>query len=67
MSSISLRCRAHGRILPSMTGALALLALWNRRRRTRQQLLWLDERQLADVGIDPCVRDREIAKWFWQP
>lgn len=44
-----------------------LVRLWHRRHKTRQHLEGLDHRSLADVGIDPNARDREVAKKFWQP
>ncbi|MFZ5781405.1 MAG: DUF1127 domain-containing protein [Pseudomonadota bacterium] len=64
MLSISLSQRTRGSGL--VRGAVALVVLWRRRRRTRRHLARLDARLLDDVGIDPKDRDREIAKWFWQ-
>jgi uncharacterized protein YjiS (DUF1127 family) len=47
-------------------GLIAMLWTWRRRYVTRRQLSLLDSRGLADIGIDAGVRDREIAKPFWQ-
>jgi len=46
---------------------IATLRTWRRRYVTRRQLVMLDSRGLADVGIDASGRDREIAKPFWKP
>ena len=46
---------------------IAILIIWHHRHRTRRHLRSLDRRELADVGIDPLARQREIAKWFWEP
>jgi uncharacterized protein YjiS (DUF1127 family) len=46
---------------------LATLIVWHHRHRTRRQLRALDRRALIDVGIDAEARDREVAKWCWQP
>jgi uncharacterized protein YjiS (DUF1127 family) len=45
---------------------LATLRLWRHRYATRRQLRWLDQRGLADVGIDPIAREREVIKQFWK-
>ena len=47
-------------------GLIAMLRRWRRRYVTRRQLSLLDSHSLADIGIDAGVRDREIAKPFWQ-
>ncbi|MBS7664432.1 DUF1127 domain-containing protein [Pseudomonas lalucatii] len=44
----------------------ATLALWLRNARTRRQLAALDARQLADSGIGPAERQRELQKPFWR-
>jgi uncharacterized protein YjiS (DUF1127 family) len=45
---------------------LATLALWRQRRRTRQHLSCLDDRQLADVGLNRTQQRVECAKAPWQ-
>lgn len=45
---------------------LALLGLYLRNARTRRQLAELTSRQLADLGISPSERVREISKPFWR-
>lgn len=42
------------------------MRLWCRRARTRRQLAELDDRILADVGLDWVEARREAAKPFWQ-
>jgi len=49
------------------SGLIVTLRTWRRRYVTRRQLVMLDSRGLADVGIDPRARDHEIAKPFWKP
>lgn len=44
---------------------VAVLALWIRRVRLRRELAGLEARQLRDVGLDPAVIRREVAKPFW--
>jgi uncharacterized protein YjiS (DUF1127 family) len=44
----------------------AALARWQRRRKTRRELLTLSERDLRDVGLSAYDRECESAKWFWQ-
>ena len=46
---------------------MAASTTWRRRYLTRRHLRWLDERGLADIGIDQVDRDREVARKFWQP
>ena len=45
---------------------LATLRIWHRRARTRRQLLTLDDRMLADIGVDRIDASREAAKPFWK-
>jgi uncharacterized protein YjiS (DUF1127 family) len=40
--------------------------LWWRRARTRRELAELDDRILADLGLDRVEARREAAKPFWQ-
>ena len=46
--------------------ALATLRTWRRRARTRRQLLTLDARMLADIGVSRVDASREAAKPFWE-
>jgi uncharacterized protein YjiS (DUF1127 family) len=39
--------------------------MWMRRARYRQELANLSETQLRDVGLNPALVSREIAKPFW--
>ena len=59
-----------GKVRPRLTrarlGLLAALALWRQRRRTRQHLSGLDDRQLADVGLNRTQQRVECAKAPWQ-
>ncbi|PJI48014.1 MAG: hypothetical protein CTR55_14690 [Pseudomonas sp.] len=43
-----------------------LLRQWHQNARTRRQLAELTSRQLADLGISPSERVREISKPFWR-
>ncbi|OBY88002.1 hypothetical protein A6723_002060 [Pseudomonas sp. AU11447] len=43
-----------------------LLHLWHQNARTRRQLAELSSLQLADLGISPSERVREISKPFWR-
>lgn len=42
-----------------------LLRQWHQNARTRRQLAELTSLQLADLGISPSERMREISKPFW--
>ncbi|MDF3865106.1 DUF1127 domain-containing protein [Pseudomonas denitrificans (nom. rej.)] len=44
----------------------ALFGEWLRNARTRRQLAELTSQQLADIGISPSERIREISKPFWR-
>lgn len=44
----------------------AVLGEWLRNARTRRQLAELTSLQLADLGISPSERVREISKPFWR-
>jgi uncharacterized protein YjiS (DUF1127 family) len=44
----------------------ALLGEWLRNARTRRQLAELTSLQLADIGVSPSERVREISKPFWR-
>jgi len=46
--------------------AVRLPFIWLRRLRNRHELARLDEAQLRDVGLNPEVVRREVAKPFWQ-
>ncbi|MBB4861899.1 uncharacterized protein YjiS (DUF1127 family) [Pseudomonas nitritireducens] len=39
---------------------------WLRNARTRRQLAELSSLQLADIGVSPSERVREISKPFWR-
>lgn len=45
---------------------VATLALWRQRRRTRRHLGTLNDRELADVGLNRTQQRDECAKPFWQ-
>ncbi len=47
-------------------GLLGLLRQWHQNARTRRQLAELTSLQLADLGISPSERMREISKPFWR-
>jgi uncharacterized protein YjiS (DUF1127 family) len=38
-----------------------------RLQRQRRELLDLDDRLLADIGVTRCDAQHEGSKWFWQP
>lgn len=42
------------------------LSQWHQNARTRRQLAELTSLQLADLGISPSERVREISKPFWR-
>ncbi|MCP1648503.1 MULTISPECIES: DUF1127 domain-containing protein [Pseudomonas aeruginosa group] len=64
--------RALSSDLPTPRPALQLRRLfavfgeWLRNARTRRQLAELTSQQLADIGISPSERVREISKPFWR-
>ncbi|KJJ98555.1 hypothetical protein UB43_17960 [Pseudomonas sp. 21] len=64
--------RALSSDLPTPPAALllrrlpALLGEWLHNARTRRQLAELTSLQLADIGISPSERMREISKPFWR-
>ena len=47
--------------------AATLLVVWRFRYVTRRHLRLLDRQELSDVGMEASTRQREVAKWFWQP
>src|SRR5512139_1105773 len=58
---------AQARYAAKMAATLVTaLTTWRRRYVTRRQLRPLDRHGLADIGIDPLERDREIVKPFWK-
>jgi alanine dehydrogenase len=50
----------------STVALMTMLTSWRRRYVTQRQLRSLDRHGLADIGLDPIERDREIAKPFWK-
>lgn len=44
----------------------ATVTTWEQRRRTRINLSYLDDHLLADVGLTPKQRTREVKRRFWQ-
>ena len=46
--------------------AWAALALWTLRARSRRELMRLDDRLLADIGIGHIDARREARKPFWR-
>ncbi|HXH04479.1 MAG TPA: DUF1127 domain-containing protein [Candidatus Competibacteraceae bacterium] len=52
--------------LHSLRGVLNTLAVWHERAVSRRQLLELDERMLADIGIDRATAMYIAHKPFWR-
>jgi uncharacterized protein YjiS (DUF1127 family) len=50
----------------SLGDLAARIRLWRHRARSRRQLLWLDERQLRDIGLDRVTAQEEAYKPFWR-
>lgn len=50
----------------TITHLRTLLAQWLQNARTRRHLAQLNERELADVGINHCQRAAELSKPFWR-
>jgi uncharacterized protein YjiS (DUF1127 family) len=51
-------------------GCLSTLRLWQQRQRSRRELrflLTLDDRMLADIGVNRFCVAHEARKRFWQP
>jgi uncharacterized protein YjiS (DUF1127 family) len=46
---------------------VATLREWRRRRASRRELAYLDERTLRDIGLDPGIVDYELRQPFWRP
>lgn len=42
------------------------LRLWLHRRRSRRHLAMLDDRMLADIGLDRYMAAQEASKPFWR-
>ena len=42
------------------------IRLWRQRARSRRQLMWLDQRQLHDIGLDRSSALEEAHKPFWR-
>ncbi len=45
----------------------AAVTQWERRRRSRVNLSYLDDRLLQDVGLTRHQAGRETKRFFWQP
>ena len=58
------RPRAH---VGTLVGLAARLADWLRNRAQRRELLGLDDRTLADLGLRRGDVERELVRPFWQP
>ena len=56
------------RLWPSaaLRGLGEIASIWLCRARTRRQLRELDERALADIGLDATAREAECARWGWE-
>ncbi len=57
---------AVGRPTGGLAALITISALWIARSRQRRQLLTLDDRMLADIGISSADADAEARKPFWQ-
>jgi uncharacterized protein YjiS (DUF1127 family) len=55
-----------GGLIDALRAAVALIQLWHRRARERQQLACLDHRMLRDIGVTPAEAARECDKPFWR-
>ena len=53
-------------LVEKLRDGLLLLATWSARHRQRRQLVDLDERLLADIGLTRVEAEAEAAKPFWQ-
>jgi uncharacterized protein YjiS (DUF1127 family) len=68
------RPRPRGRVPPSVAGLPTRLARWREgflrwreRRRSRQMLLTLGDRELRDIGLTRLDAWQEWRKPFWRP
>jgi len=50
----------------SLHDLVSYIRLWRHRARSRRQLMWLDQRQLSDIGIDRSSAMEEALKPFWR-
>ena len=50
-----------------LRNAAALISVWRRRAREREQLARLSPHLLRDIGITPLGARREAEKPFWRP
>ncbi len=55
-----------GGLIDALRAAVALVRLWHRRARERQQLARLDHRMLRDIGVARAEAARECDKPFWR-
>jgi len=50
----------------SLSAALKMLSIWDRRHRDRLHLASLDHRMLRDIGISNADVEHEASKPFWR-
>jgi len=53
-------------LFEALRAAVALIRLWCRRSRERNQLAALDHRMQRDIGVTPSEIARECGKPFWR-
>ena len=58
--------RRRGNLAGWLSDVLALVRIWHRRARERDQLAHLDLRMLRDIGVTPSEAARECDKPFWR-
>ncbi len=61
--NVSLRSSLEKRLVRWLDG----LSLWRERGRQRRMLMSMNDRMLADIGLDRGVIEREFTKPFWRP
>jgi uncharacterized protein YjiS (DUF1127 family) len=54
-------------LLTKLSETVALVRIWRRRSKTRALLRAMDAHALRDIGCTESERQRECARWFWQP
>lgn len=58
--------KAGPRLLPALVHALARLAAWREKARSRERLARLPPELLRDVGLTPEAARDEAARPFWE-